>query len=500
MAGGLGLFVSLYLPWRTASCQAHEYFGAPVSCDLLNLFSSRGNFDGIETSVGHVAALFALLLSFLAAASLIRPRLAHRLPLGAAALAAGYFSLAVGLEARSDARQRNFDSIYAYGAYVGLAAGLVVLLAAAVARRDALARLRSGSTPQVASLLFAVLLLVVYLLPWWKQALADVEGAPSATLIGLSDSAAVVGAALTIWLAAGWSKVLPPERAGLAASVALFTLGAAASSRPFADRLYGLWFALGLAALLLVVVLWANRRQLRRTAQLPWRELGAAAAVAIFVGSLFLPWQRWCYEADSEIGPFAGRCLTVNAWTTIGAAAAALFALALLWGVLEPGRTGIARFETAATFALLVVSVAVALKNERGPGFTAERGVGAFVGFGSAVALLVLALARSRPPTPIGRGFHSVCYRPQRASGTWCSSRCLGGTSSPRSRKHSSPISLGRRSSACCSPRVCCASGRSRPQPPRRQWSSRSCRLHFSHLPESTSSLKGKRPGGAAEP
>jgi hypothetical protein len=40
-----------------------------------------------------------------------------------------------------DGRQRNFDSIYAYGAYVGLAAGLVVLLAAAVARRDALARL-----------------------------------------------------------------------------------------------------------------------------------------------------------------------------------------------------------------------------------------------------------------------------------------------------------------------------------------------------------------------
>jgi hypothetical protein len=130
LAGALGLLVSLYLLWRTATCRAQEYFGAPVSCDPLNLFSSQGLYEGIETSVGHVAGLFAVLLIFLAAASLVRPRLARRLPLGRAALAASYFTLAVGLESRSDARDGIFDSMYAYGAYVGLAAGLIVLFAA----------------------------------------------------------------------------------------------------------------------------------------------------------------------------------------------------------------------------------------------------------------------------------------------------------------------------------------------------------------------------------
>jgi hypothetical protein len=397
----LGLFVSLYLPWRTATCQAQEYFGAPVSCDLLNLFSSRSSYDGIETSVGHVAGLFALLLIFVAAASLVRPGLARRLPLGCAALAASYFSLVVGLESRSDTRNRNFDSMYAYGAYVGLAAGLVVLFAAAVARRDALARLRSGSAPQLASSLLAALVLVAYLLPWWKEAPVGGEGAPPpATLIGISASAAVVGAALAIWLAAGWSAALPAERVGLAASVALFTVGAAARFQLLAHRLFGLWFAVALAAILLVIGLWSTRRQLSEIAWLPWRELGVATAVALFAGDLFLPWQRWCYEADSELGPLAGRCLTINAWTTTVAAPAAVFALALMWVVLEPGRTRVARFEVAATFALLVVALGIALKDERGPGFTVGRGVGAWVGFGSATALLVLALGRSRPATP----------------------------------------------------------------------------------------------------
>lgn len=201
-------------------------------------------------------------------------------------------------------------------------------------------------------------------------------------------------------LARPWSSLLPMERVGLAASVALFTVGAAARFQLLAHRLFGLWCALALAALLLVVGLWAARRQLSGIARLSWRALGATASVAIFAGCLFLPWQRWCYEAGSDVGPLAGRCLTINAWTTTVAAPAALFALALLWVVLEPGRARTARFEVAVTFAVLVVALGVALKVEHGPGFTVERGLGAWVGFGAGAGLLVLALRRLRPPTP----------------------------------------------------------------------------------------------------
>ena len=117
------------------------------SAGCSSYFSDGQTIDGLSADVGRAAALFALLLVAVAAAAWARPGLARRLPLGRCALLAGYFGIAVGVQTRSDAhQQRPAGSFhYAYGAYVGLAATIVILVAAAVERRGELARFRSAS-------------------------------------------------------------------------------------------------------------------------------------------------------------------------------------------------------------------------------------------------------------------------------------------------------------------------------------------------------------------
>jgi len=400
LAGGLGLLASLYLPWRAATCEAQEYFEGQPICGFLNLFSSRETIDGISASVGHVAAVFALLLMGLAAAVWIRPGLARRLPLGPAALGASYFGFAVALETRSDAQKAGLDSLYAYGAYAGMTASLIVIVAAVLSRRAELARLRSGPPPQLAMLLLAGLLLGALLLPWWREAFVAVDGVSSpATSNGLASPPAVVAAAITIFLAGSWSRLdtSPPARVGFVAAAALFTAGAAVSLHTLADRAWGVWPAVGIAGALLLLALLMDGRRIASVAQLPWLELAAAAAGLLFVASLFLPWQRWCYGMGSEFGPLAGRCFTTNAWTTTVGAAAALFALALLVAVLEPTRAWLSWFELVGTFGLLVVALGITLDEHSSPGFSVERGFGAIIGFAAAAVLFALALRRSRP-------------------------------------------------------------------------------------------------------
>jgi hypothetical protein len=136
-------------------------------------------------------------------------------------------------------------------------------------------------------------------------------------------------------------------------------------------------------------------------ADVPWRELGATAAGVLFVGSLFLPWQKWCYGMSSDFGPLAGHCLTLNPWTftTLGAAAG-LVAAGLLAAVLELPRLPASVVDLAAMFGLLVITLGVAVDENGGPGFRIEVGYGALIGFATAALLIVLALARSRPPAP----------------------------------------------------------------------------------------------------
>ena len=218
---------------------------------------------------------------------------------------------------------------------------------------------------------------------------------------GIASAAAVVAAALAMCLPLAWSRpsAALAERLGLAAAVALFTGAAAVSFPPFyGQRAYGVWLALGFAGGLLLLALVVGPRSLR-LAEPSWRQLAAASAGVLFIASLFLPWERQCYAANSGFGPLGGHCLSTNAWTmTLPTAAAALLALALVVAVLEPRRLRLSVVELAAGFGLLVATIGFSLPQGGGGGFHVERAYGSTIGFVLAAALIALALVGSRLP------------------------------------------------------------------------------------------------------
>ena len=136
-SGALAL-VSLYLPWQSAPNGVDGSFG------LLSTVGPQ-HVDGWST-VGNLLALAALLVIALAGLALVRPLLDKQLRLGQAALALAFLTAAVLAETRHDAQQHapTLEATFhtAYGTYVGLAAALVALGAAAVHRRDDLEDLR----------------------------------------------------------------------------------------------------------------------------------------------------------------------------------------------------------------------------------------------------------------------------------------------------------------------------------------------------------------------
>jgi hypothetical protein len=390
------LLASLYLPWRAASCSEGS-FGAQSGsvCGLLHTFSGglQAN-DGLSSEVGPAAALFALLLIALAATSYARRGLAGRLPLGRCALLGGYFAIAVGIETRSEVSQPeiNGTSHYAYGAYVGLAATIVVLVAAAVARREELPRYRSASA--LAMLVLVGALLLTFLLPWWEQRVL-----PAATTsIGIASPALVVAAALALILPRAWSD--PVERLGLVAAIALFTGVAAGSSPDFlVSRAYGVWLGLAAVGAIVLLVL-VNGPRTVKLGEASWHELGVGAAAALFFGGLFLPWQRWCYGAGRDFGPLAGRCISTNAWTTypLLATVAGVLAVALVVAMLQPPWLGLSVVELAASFGIVVTTLGFALQEGGSDGFHVSHGYGSTIGFIIAAVLVLLALLRSGLP------------------------------------------------------------------------------------------------------
>jgi hypothetical protein len=199
-----------------------------------------------------------------------------------------------------------------------------------------------------------------------------------------------------------WSRAdaRPEERIGLVGAVALFTGGASVALRDRADHTYGVWPALGIALALVVLALLVEKPGRLRVAEASWRQLAAGAAAALFLAALFLPWQRWCYDADRDFGPLAGRCLSANAWGWEGAfaAAAAVLAIALVVAVLEPGRLTLSVVELAVGFGVLVVTMGFLVEGHDGQGVRAGYGYGSIIAFVLAAALIVLALVPLRVP------------------------------------------------------------------------------------------------------
>ena len=399
LAGGVVLLVSLYLPWQEASLRSGQRFGGQGGdvAGLLNLFSGRLTIDGWSSGVGEAAALFALLLAAAAAVALARPNLAARLPLGQCALFAGYFGLAVGAQASSVADQRaigfeDVDFHWAYGAYLGIAAAVLVLPVAATMERAKIVQHRSASQFGVLTLVAA--LLVALLLPWERFA-----SPARLTLLGIATPAAVVAAVLALCLLIVQLRPGPAarlQRLLLPAAVALFTVAAFSTFTFPGSRAYGAWVGLGLAAALGALAL-IDAADISRPARPPRLALATAAAATLVLTSLFLPWQKACYASGSDFGRYSGRCISTNGWTTnVGSAAAVLAILLVIVTLTLRRRAGLV-VELAAGTGVLVATLGSQLTRGGGSDLRFEFGYGSTVAFTGAVVLGALAAVRVRP-------------------------------------------------------------------------------------------------------
>jgi len=395
LAGALALLVSLYMPWQKASCgpECLRGQGGDVT-GLLNLFSENLSVDGWSSGIGDAAALSALLLAAVAGVALARPNLAGRLPLGLCVVFVGYFALAVGAAARSVADQREVgmngvDFHYAYGAYLGVAGGVVALLAAAALRRNELVRKRSAS--RLAALVLSVGALISFLLPWQRVA------APQPfTFLGIEEPAALL-AAVTVCVAAVWwmSDSSIAERLGVSAATALFTVAAVSAATLGVAHAYGAWVGLGLALALLALAL-LGAAPVSRPARPPWHAVAPAAGAVVLLAALFLPWQKVFDPTDSDLGPYSGRCLSTNGWVTIAGSAAAALATLLVAATFALRRLAASVVELTVGIALFVATLGFQL---RAPGSSGVHfGYGSIIGFGAAALLLTLALVRVRLP------------------------------------------------------------------------------------------------------
>ena len=357
--------------------------------------------------MGYAAALPALLLAAVAGVALAHPNLTSRLPLGLSAVLVGYFALAVAAAARSVADQREVgvrgvDFHYAYGAYLGVAGGIVALLAAAGLRRNELVRRRAAS--QLAALVLGVGLLVSFLLPWQRV------GVPQdLAFLGIEEPAALV-AAVAVCVAAVWwmgdSSI--GERLGLSAATALFTVAALSAVTLGVAHAYGAWVGLGLALALLALAL-LGTAPVSRSVRPRWHAVAVAAGAVVLLAALFLPWQKVCYPTGSDFGPYSGRCLSSNGWVTIAGSAAAALTTLLVAATFALRRLAASTLELTAGIAILVATLGFEVAAPGGVGV--QLGYGSIVGFGAAGVLLVLAVTRLRVPR-FERNRLLVCLAP----------------------------------------------------------------------------------------
>lgn len=409
------LLVSLNLPWQEAPCggSTASYFSGDqgTTAGLRNLFADSCFYHRVDgwSSVGQVAALSALLLAFLAAAALARPKLRERLPLGQCALATAYFTSALVVQTRLDARQTGRGLAgghfhYAYGAYVGVAAGILALLGAAVLRRDEL--LFYPPRRAWAALGGAVALLAAFLLPWttsrlfWSSTSSGAGAAVHLSSLGIADASGVIAAVAALrFVVVRWRDGAEAwlERSALSATALLFV--AAAFTVSFtATRAYGAWSGLALAAAIVLLTL-VDRPRSKSVVWPPWQTIGAGAALAVFVTSLFLPWQQACYPARREFAQLgvSGRCISSNGWT-LETSVAVLLALGLVVVALAPRLLSISSTELGVGFALLVATLGFRLETGLSDGVRFNLGYGSIIGLAAAALVVGLALARSRLP------------------------------------------------------------------------------------------------------
>jgi hypothetical protein len=275
LASGLTFLASLYLPWQQAA--AGDRLGQSRTGTVLGLLDGGTGLDGWGAygfDFGYAAGVLALALVAAAAVALVSPT---PLPLARLGLLVGYAAAAVAVDTWYERRyvRHVVDAPVrfhlAYGAYLGIAAGIGAVLGAL-----------SLGRPRIPLWMPAALgLLVALALPWARFPPFDVS-LPG--FGGAGDAAVAV-----VFFAP--------------AAVLLFCAGALVELAPTSDLAYGAWVGLGVAA---VVSLLALRRPHRADV-----VLGTAAA--LFVTTLYFHWQAW-----------------IVGWNLLGAASA-LLALAIVF-------------------------------------------------------------------------------------------------------------------------------------------------------------------------
>lgn len=390
-ASGLALLASLYLPWEEASLGPRG--------SLLNLLPIH-TLDGWSSGVADAAALADLILVGIAVAAFLRPRVARRFPLTWSALLAFYLAVAVGADVRSTADrdallEKSLHFHYAYGAYLGIAAASVALIAG-IARWETPNLGRATTRRSVCRVSVSLLvcgLLVALLLPWQRYAPLDI------TYRGIASPSAVAAAALALWLLVRWWS--QPSKAGerlvLSASTALFAGAAFSSVTTPASRQYGAWIGLGcaLASLALAVV---DGAPWPRGVRPPLLGLATAAAAGLLIASFFLPWQWYCYPRGRGFDGLSGQCVAADGWSTLGTVSG-LLGIALVLAVVARRIVVFSVREIVGVMSMLVAAAGFELVDSRSAEMTFRFGYGSTVGFYAAAVLVALASFGLRPPS-----------------------------------------------------------------------------------------------------
>ena len=383
LASSLTFLATLYLPWESVG------------------------LTGWSVGTSEVGALLALFVAGVCIADLARPGLADRLPLGRATLALGCLELAGFITVRdvanqSIAQQTNLSRFfrhgptpptsthYAYGAYLTLACGTVLLVAAAALWR--VERARTPSARAAATMLLALgLVASLAVLPWRHVNFAHLSFS-SFPLEG------VVGAlaATAICFGVATSTRRPGERLLWFSATAVLAAAAMnpGTSFPGFSYRYGAWVGIGLTLALIALAAPAAI-----TVRSRWcvsrRSVLAAVPAALLLAALFAPWEKFCYPAHNPHNgvprQLSGACLLQSGWSfsvgpTLGVLAVVLLAAVALTRVRLP------RIELAVAAAVLTATLAFELDASPDLNFA----YGAYAGFAAAALVLVVGLSEVR--------------------------------------------------------------------------------------------------------
>jgi hypothetical protein len=387
LASALTFLVSLFLPWVVTRSAGFAFAASGSDQGIVTLLEG-GHVEGWVGNAGDAAVLLVIAIVIATIATLRRPLLAARLPIGGLGVALGYFAVAVAVNVHRlsglfvggfTGHPPTLHRSWTYGFYLGVASGGLALLSGLAYRRNEL--LRSRRAADLVALALGIALLVAFLLPW-----SGFSGPDNNSIHGIEVAAAAV-AALGLIVGAGWLQEDPRRRwrLPLAIATAILTGGVAdAVASLDAPHLYGTW--LGVACAVLLVAVEAVRAwPVRRAAPPAGPAAVRIGAAALLIVALFLPWQGLNVEGVTV--------RTIDGWYWSTGAAAGSLCLVLLASQALPALEGYVLDAVVA----IVIFVSALATGFREQSFAYRIGYGAYVGIAAAGVLLVTALMRLRP-------------------------------------------------------------------------------------------------------